>query len=150
MFSTAIFLSLLLIGFIFGRAAEAAHLRRLEHAENEFSHIQLNTLKHIKEPLEDGGVLVSGNVVVAVDYFKKVIAQLQMIFGGNLRMYDSLLSRARREALVRMMREADALGADAIYNIRVEFSAVAAQPHSIGGAEMLAYGTAVKRKTELS
>jgi len=61
-------------------------------------------------------------------------------------MYDSLLSRARREAIIRMMREADALGADAIYNVRVEFSAIGAQPQAIGGAELLAYGTAVKRR----
>jgi len=91
-------------------------------------------------------VLVSGNVVVAVDYFKKVIANIKMIFGGKLGMYDSLISRARREAVVRMLREADALGADAVYNVRIEFSAVGAQPAAIGGAELLAYGTAVKRR----
>lgn len=135
----------MLIGFFFGRANEAAHNKRLDIAEAELSHISLNNLKHVVEPLEIGGVLVSGNVVVAVDYFKKVIAAIKMIFGGKLGMYDSLLTRARREAIVRMMREADALGADTIYNVRMEFSAIGAQPQAIGGAELLAYGTAVKR-----
>lgn len=135
----------MLIGFFFGRANEAAHNKRLDAAEAELSHIQINTLKHITEPLEVGGVLVTGNVVVAVDYFKKFLATLKMLFGGNLGMYDSLVTRARREAIVRMMREADARGADAIYNIRIEFSSIGTQPHS-SGAELLAYGTAVKRR----
>ena len=142
----ATFIILMLIGFFFGRANEAAHLKRLRAAEAALSHIRVNNLKTTVEPLETGGVLVSGNVVVAVDYFKKIIAAIKMIFGGKLGMYDSLLSRARREAIIRMMREADALGADAIYNVRVEFSAIGAQPQAIGGAELLAYGTAVKRR----
>lgn len=139
------FIILMLIGFFFGRANETAHIKRLDAAEAELSHIQINNLKRTVEPLEPGGVLVSGNVVVAIDYFKKFIASFKMIFGGKLNMYDSLLTRARREAIVRMMREADAMGADSIYNVRVEFSAIGQQP-KIGGAELLAYGTAVKRR----
>ena len=146
MASLITFIILMLVGFFFGRANEAAHIKRLSAAEAELAHIKINNLKRVHEPLEDGGVLVSGNVVVAVDYFKKIIAALKQIFGGKLGMYDSLLSRARREAIVRMLREADALGADAIYNVRVEFSAIGAQPQAIGGAELLAYGTAVKRR----
>jgi uncharacterized protein YbjQ (UPF0145 family) len=147
MSSLIFFLILLAVGFFFGRANEAAHLKRLETAEHALSHIAVNNLKHIYEPTEAGGVLVSGNVVVAVDYFKKIIANVKMIFGGKLGMYDSLISRARREAVVRMLREADALGADAVYNVRVEFSAIGAQPQAIGGAELLAYGTAIKRRS---
>lgn len=146
MASLITFIILMLVGFFFGRANEAAHIKRLSAAEAELAHIKINNLKRVHEPLEDGGVLVSGNVVVAVDYFKKIIAALKQIFGGKLGMYDSLMSRARREAIVRMLREADALGADAIYNVRVEFSAIGAQPQAIGGAELLAYGTAVKRR----
>ena len=147
--SLATFIILLLIGFFFGRANEMRHIKALDAAEAELSHIQVNNLKRVQEPLEDGGVLVTGNVVVAVDYFKKIMAALKMIFGGKLGMYDSLLSRARREAIVRMMREADELGANTIYNVRIEFSAIGAQPQAIGGAELLAYGTAVKRKPKV-
>lgn len=147
MFELTTFIVLMLIGFFFGRANEMRHVKALDAAEAELSHIQINNLKRVQEPLEDGGVLVSGNIVIAIDYFKKIIAALKMIFGGKLGMYDSLLTRARREAIVRMLQQADELGADAIYNVRVEFSAIGAQPQAIGGAELLAYGTAVKRKT---
>ena len=43
-----------------------------------------------------------------------------------------------------MQRQAKELGADAIYNTRIEFSAVGQRPNKIGGAELLAYGTAVR------
>ena len=66
-----------------------------------------------------------------------------MLFGGRLSGYQSLVERARREAIVRMQKEADALGANVIYNMRIEFSVIGQQPQ-LSGAELLAYGTALK------
>ena len=97
--------------------------------------------------------IVQGNTVrakhvgrdIMAGFKNKVVAAfLKMLFGGKLRSFESLLERARREAIVRMQREADALGADAVYNTRIEFSAIGKQPQKIGGAELLAYGTAVR------
>lgn len=139
-----VFLTLLLIGIIFGTMNERNHFKRLRKAEEELSHIKVFNIKTLPENLEKGGALVSGNVVIAVDYFKVVAAFFKMLFGGKLRSFESLLERARREAVVRMQREAEALGADAIYNARIEFSAIGKQPQKIGGAELLAYGTAVR------
>ena len=98
--------------------------------------------------LEDGGVLVSGSVVVAIDYFKRFIASLKMLIGGRLGSYESLVERARREAIVRMQKHAQSMGATAIYNARIEFSVIGQQP-KISGAELLAYGTAVKSHDSL-
>jgi len=142
-----IFLTLLLIGVVFGTLNERRHFKRLRQAEEDLSHIKVLNIKTLPSNLEIGGALVSGNVVIAVDYFKVVAAFLKMLFGGKLRSFESLLERARREAIIRMQREADALGADAIYNARIEFSAIGRQPQKIGGAELLAYGTAVKFKS---
>lgn len=139
-----VFLTLLLIGIIFGTMNERNHFKRLRKAEEELSHIKVFNTKTLPENLEKGGALVSGNVVIAVDYFKVVAAFLKMLFGGKLRSFESLLERARREAIIRMQREAEALGADAIYNARIEFSAIGKQPQKIGGAELLAYGTAIR------
>lgn len=138
------FIILLAIGIIFGGMNERRHFERLKRDEAELSHIKVLSIKTLPGGLEPGGALVTGSVVVAVDYFKKIMANIRMFFGGRLNSYESLLERARREAIVRMMREADAIGADMIYNARVEFSAIGAQPQAIGGAELLAYGTAVK------
>lgn len=138
------FIILLFIGFIFGRINEANHFARLRQAEHDLAHIVTTNIKLLPSDLEKGGTMVTGNVVVAVDYFKKIAAALKMLIGGRLRTYETLLERARREAIIRMKQEADYIGADAIYNVRLEFSAIGSQPQAFGGVELLAYGTAVK------
>jgi uncharacterized protein YbjQ (UPF0145 family) len=145
-------LTLLIIGVIFGGLNERRHFERLRKDEAALSHILTTNLKTIPEShpqdLEDDGILVSGSVVVALDYFKKIAAKLKSLVGGSLRSYETMLDRARREAIVRMLKEADAMGATAVYNIRVEFSTIAGNnPARPGGAELLAYGTAVKAKS---
>ena len=135
---------LLLIGIIFGSMNERKHFAQIERAEAELSDIKILNIKTLPDNLEKGGALVTGNVVIAVDYFKVFIAGFIMFFGGRMGAYEKMMERARREALVRMQREAKRLGADAIYNTRIEFSAVGQRPNKIGGAELLAYGTAVR------
>lgn len=147
------FLVLLAIGVIFGRLNERRHFERLQKDEAALSHVKVYNLKsvppHLTAQLEDGGVLVSGNVVIAIDYFKRFIAAFIMFFGGRLSGYQSLVERARREAIVRMQKEADALGANVIYNMRIEFSVIGQQPQ-LSGAELLAYGTAMKSSQQSS
>ncbi len=135
---------LLVIGIIFGSRNERRHFDRIEQAEEELSDIKIFNIKTLPDNLEKGGALVTGNVVIAVDYFKVFIAGFIMLFGGRMSAYEKMMERARREALVRMQREAKKIGADAIYNTRIEFSAVGQRPNKIGGAELLAYGTAVR------
>lgn len=137
---------LLIIGIIFGSMNERKHFVQIEKAETELSDIKVLNIKTLPDNLETGGALVSGNVVIAVDYFKVFIAGFIMLFGGRVSAYEKMMERARREALIRMQREAKELGADAIYNTRIEFSAVGQRPNKIGGAELLAYGTAVRYK----
>ncbi len=146
LFSTVI---LIAIGVVFGTLNERRHFKRLRKDEAALSHIKVYNLKsipaHLANELEDGGVLVSGNVVIAIDYFKRVISGLKMFIGGRLGHYESLVERARREAIVRMQKKAQAMGANAIYNARIEFSVIGQQPQ-MSGAELLAYGTAVKSR----
>ena len=58
--------------------------------------------------------------------------------GGELKSYTNLMNEARQGALDRMKQEAEALGANAILNVRFSTSTI-----TQGAAEMLAYGTAV-------
>jgi uncharacterized protein YbjQ (UPF0145 family) len=60
------------------------------------------------------GILVSGHVVIAQDYFKSFLASLVNITGGRVTSYESLLDRGRREALCRMRESAKAWGCDQI------------------------------------
>ena len=137
------FFILILVGIVVGGLNERNHFKRLDAEEAELSHIKAVSLKELPEGLERSAVMVTGNVVIGIDYFKRFMATLRMFFGGEMRSYQTLMTRARREAILRMKREADDLGADMVYNVRIEFSVVGTQPQS-SGAELLAYGTAVK------
>ena len=83
--------------------------------------------------------LVMGHTVRAVWVGKDVSAILRVIAGGELKEYTEVMGKARKEALDRMVKEAEKLGADAIINVRFTSLAILA-----GSAEMLVYGTAVK------
>ncbi len=91
--------------------------------------------------------MVSGSMVVSLDYFKRVIAGLKGLVGGRIKTYEPLLDRARREAILRMTEEAQQQGYDAIFNVRLETSRLASAGRDgkgVAGIEMLAFGTAVK------
>ena len=135
---------LVLIGLIFGQLNERRHISRIEAEELALSHIQLTTRESLPNIEHSGGVLVTGNVVIALDYFKRFLAGFRMFFGGEMGSYRNILMRARREAILRMKKDADAVGATAIYNVRFEFSTVGSQPQVFGGSEIMVHGTAVK------
>lgn len=80
---------------------------------------------------------VSGSCVVGADFFKVWISGLKSIFGGKLTAYESLLDRARREAVIRMKDKAGD-NADMIVQMRLEMSEIGK-----GALEIVAYGTAV-------
>ncbi len=61
-----------------------------------------------------------------------------MVFGGRVKSYESLLDRARREALLRLKKDAMDEGYHAVVNVRFSTSSIAQ-----GAAELFAYGTAV-------
>jgi len=83
--------------------------------------------------------LVRGNTIRAKHIGKDIVAGLRSIVGGEIKEYTEALSEAREEAMRRMIKEAEELGADAIINVRFTTSQV-----MTGAAELLVYGTAVK------
>ncbi|MFK7795328.1 MAG: YbjQ family protein [Gammaproteobacteria bacterium] len=91
-----------------------------------------------KRILEHYG-LVQGNTIRAKHVGKDILASIKNIFGGELAAYTELLSESRKEATDRMIQQAEAMGANAIINIRYSTSSVAQ-----GAAELYAYGTAVR------
>jgi uncharacterized protein YbjQ (UPF0145 family) len=87
--------------------------------------------------------LITGNVVISIDYFKKILAGLINFFGGNISAYETLIDRARREAVLRMKESAK--GASEIINIRIETTSILKNTQSVGAIEVIAYGTAIYR-----
>ena len=90
--------------------------------------------------------MVTGSVVVSVDYFKRFFAALRRLTGGRLTSYESLLDRARREAVLRMKDQARRRGAQLVFNVKLETASISkGQRDSVGSVEVLAYGTALRR-----
>lgn len=82
--------------------------------------------------------LVQGTTVRARHLGKDLLAMMRNVVGGEVHEYTKILAESREHALDRMVEEAEALGADAIVDIRFSTSNIAK-----GAAEVLVYGTAV-------
>lgn len=141
-----IFLGLLVLGYLAGTAAEKKHYNSIVTREEELSDLPILTVSKLSDTMmAHEAKLVSGSVVISIDYFKRILAQLINIVGGKVISYESLVDRARREAILRLKE--DAKGSDYIINIRIETSAIgnaANSKSSVGSVEVLAYGTAIK------
>jgi uncharacterized protein YbjQ (UPF0145 family) len=144
-FNLGWFLTLLILGYAFGRLAEKRHYRSIEEREEQCR--KLPTCNW-KTPLPMPGELqkaelVSGSIVVSIDYFKRFLAGLRNLFGGRVTSYETLLDRARREAILRMKERCP--NASQIINVRVETASISqnTKKGSIGSVEIVAYGTAL-------
>ncbi len=140
---------LILLGWLAGSAAERKHLQSIQRREREFSDMLVTDIKSFP-----GGVdrtktptLVLGAAVIATDYLKTFFARMRKIIGGQLRSYQSLLTRARREAILRMLEAAHAQGYDAVCNVRFNTSDIGGMSGARGAAmvEVHASGTAYRR-----
>ncbi|MGI8907185.1 MAG: YbjQ family protein [Candidatus Sumerlaeaceae bacterium] len=140
---------LLIAGYFTGRAVEKRHYKRLAIAEQEFAGILVSTMKNFPPgwTAENPGELVIGSVVIATDYFKVFMSWFHNLFGGNLTEFETLLERGRREAVVRMLRQAQASGANVVWNMRFYTVFMGdTQRRQSTGAEICAYGTAYRVK----
>ncbi len=138
-------LALLILGLVVGGAIEASHLRRLDRDEQALSQIVVSDLRWLPPNWRaSDGVLVIGEAVIATDYFKVFMATLRNFFGGRVRSYETLVARARRQAIVRMLEQAQAVGANVVWSVRIETATIQGkQQGKSGGVEVLAYGTAM-------
>lgn len=83
--------------------------------------------------------LVKGSTIQSKHLGNDIIESLKTLVGGELKSYNDMMNQARAIATKRMVAEAEALGADAIVNVRYASSSVMQ-----GAAEVIVYGTAVK------
>jgi uncharacterized protein YbjQ (UPF0145 family) len=140
------FVGLLVVGLVFGRMAEKRHFRELAESERQLARILVfNERKLPADGTWRRTQLVTGSVVIAEDYFKRIAASLASLVGGRLGVYESLMDRGRREAIVRMKRDAQKIGATMVFNVRLETSSLSEdhRRQALFSAEFLAYGTAL-------
>ena len=109
--------------------------------------IPMTNLKRFPDGNCSSSSLVTGAAVIAGNYFVTFFSAFKHLFGGELKGYTGMCSDARRLALVRMLQDAERLGADAVCNVRFETSTIGTEDNrrKTGGVELIAYGTAFKR-----
>ena len=79
--------------------------------------------------------MVRGTMIQSVH----IMNSFRTLVGGELTAYTEMMNEARAVATKRMAEDAQAMGADAVVNIRYASSSIVQ-----GAAEVLCYGTAVK------
>ena len=139
-----LFLFLLALGFFAGRFLEQRHYRSIRKREKALAKVLTFAIRFPPNMVERQDCrLVSGTVVISSDYFKQFIAGLRNLVGGRFRGYETLLDRARREAILRMKEDARRAGYYLIVNVKLENTAIGRQG-ATPSFELFAYGTALK------
>ena len=133
--------ALLILGFFFGSLAEKRHYKRIRKREALTAQLPVVASRYPPEDRRYGQQLVSGNVVISSDYFKSFLAGLVNIFGGRVTPFESMLDRARREAVLRMKDQAGQLNAAYVFNIKFDTSRISGG--RLAAMEVVAYGTAM-------
>jgi uncharacterized protein YbjQ (UPF0145 family) len=141
---------LLALGFVSGKTIEHYHYQDL--AKRERRHRRLPALTTSRVPADwrvEDAMLLTGSVVISLDYWKRFAAGIRQVFGGNVRSFETLFERARREAVVRLKEAAAAKGCDALIGVRLESVELAnqgARGKGTAGVELIAFGTGLRSK----
>lgn len=137
----------LVITFTTGSIIEKKHFKKIKAREKKllnqpfvsFDKKSYSNKKPIKK-IE----MVTGEVVISGDYFKSFVSAFRNLIGGRMVSYESLMERARREAILRMREKAR--GANIIVNTKIE-STMINNPNdaqnTLPQVAVIAYGTAI-------
>lgn len=141
------FLVLLAVGYFIGNFLEKKHYKDIKQRERQTLHVPVVSFGAKQEiPSAHEAALFLGSVVVSADYFKMFASSLRNLIGGRVVVYESVLDRGRREAILRMKEQAIAWGATQVYNVRLETATIGKQNGGQGltAIEVIAYGTGIR------
>ena len=141
-----VFLTLLGVGYFIGNRRERKHYEDIKRREKGTLHVPIMSWGAKQDlPYAHETQMFVGSVVVANDYFKTIAASLRNLIGGRVTVYETLIDRGRREAMLRMKESAIEWGASQILNVRFETSNIAGQTKGgMGAVEVMVYGTGIR------
>ena len=85
--------------------------------------------------------IINAQSIIGANIFKDIFAGLRDVFGGRSKTYEKVLEQAKEDALRELAQKAQAIGADGILGVDLDFETVGS-----GGSMLMviATGTAVK------
>ena len=121
-----------IVAIISGRVIESRHFRSLDEREERFRDIIVTQTKDcpLAAPGSPPPRMLVAEVVIGSDYLKTFLASIRQLVGGQVGSYQKMLTRARREAILRLQAQAREQGYNALANLRVQTADVG------GGAVM--------------
>lgn len=152
-FDLILFFGLLAAGYLVGSHREKSHYRELALSEKGLAGKLVLSgslpLAHMQDARQIG--LATGGVSISVDAFKRFWFSMRGLFGGSVSAYESIIDRAKRQALVRLMQSQPE--ANAFVGVHYEFgtlggSGFGSRKH-ISCMDVIAYGTALRIRPEL-
>ncbi len=136
----------LVLALVIGSWIEHRHLQNMNQREAALRSMLVSDLSSYPHHAPGGPSpqMVAAEVVVACDYFKAFLASWKLLFGGRVGSYQRVVDRARREATLRVLEQARALGYNAVCNLRIESADVAGntQESRMPISAVIAFGTA--------
>ncbi|MFM7671261.1 MAG: YbjQ family protein [Bacteroidota bacterium] len=92
-------------------------------------------------PVQEYLGVVNAQSIIGANIFKDIFAGLRDVFGGRSKTYEKVLEQAKEDAMRELVERAQALGANGILGIDLDFETVGA-----GGSMLMviATGTAVR------
>lgn len=141
-------LFLLTIGFVVGGSTEKKHFRQLDQREAE-ANVLISQIKSFPfaAPTNLPPKILIAEVVIGSDYLKSFLAGLRNIFGGEVKSFQTLLTRSRREALQRLVDQAKSDGYNAICNVRFDTADIGSSSGKVHMCAVLASATAYVAET---
>lgn len=85
--------------------------------------------------------IVSAEVIIGANFFKDILGGLRDIFGGRSGTYEKVMSEAKQNAIAELEQKAQALGANAVVGVDLDFETVGANGSML---MVIATGTAVR------
>ena len=142
-----LFLLIQLLGFLTLSAvnviSERRHEQDLDRREAAIGHFPIFATNKVPVGFNPHqSQLVTGNVVLGSGHLKQFLASFRTLVGGEMRGYQRVLDRGRREAQLRMVEEAQRLGATTVINVRFESANVGNGNQAI--SEIFCYGTMIQ------
>lgn len=91
------------------------------------------------KPVQEYLGIINAQSIIGANIFKDIFAGLRDVFGGRSRTYEKVLEEAKEDALRELTQKAQALGANGILAVDLDFE-------TVGGSMLMviATGTAVR------